>query len=92
MPPELAQGEPFQLGDAFAAPLRQVLAVAARPWEVGLPPFGDRQAGEAERVRDFRRLIALGWFLQLGPDGPATPHNPVGTLECQADRVLQLLG
>jgi aminoglycoside phosphotransferase (APT) family kinase protein len=47
---------------------------------------------EAERVRDFRRLIALGWFLQLGPDGPATPHNPIGTTELQADRVLQLLG
>ena len=45
-----------------------------------------------ERVRDFRRLIALGWFLQLGPDGPATPHNPAGTLERQADRLLQLLG
>ncbi|GLW06243.1 hypothetical protein Misp01_13730 [Microtetraspora sp. NBRC 13810] len=45
---------------------------------------------EAERVRDFRRLIALMWFLQLGPDGPATPHNPPGTLERQAERVLQL--
>ncbi|WP_433444881.1 aminoglycoside phosphotransferase family protein [Nonomuraea sp. CA-141351] len=52
----------------------------------------DLAPGEAERVRDFRRLIALGWFLQLGPDGPATPHNPAGTLERQADRVLQLLG
>ncbi|MEV7967900.1 aminoglycoside phosphotransferase family protein [Sphaerisporangium sp. NPDC088356] len=51
----------------------------------------DLAPGEAERVRDFRRLIALGWFLQLGPDGPATPHNPVGTLERQAERVLQLL-
>ncbi|MEV1175750.1 aminoglycoside phosphotransferase family protein [Nonomuraea sp. NPDC049784] len=46
---------------------------------------------EAERVRDFRILIALGWFLQLGPTGPATPHNPVGTLERQAKRILQLL-
>lgn len=52
----------------------------------------DMADGEAERVRDFRRLIALGWFLQLGPDGPATPHNPAGTLERQADRLLQLLG
>ncbi|TXK41486.1 hypothetical protein [Nonomuraea sp. C10] len=48
--------------------------------------------GEAERVRDFRRLVALGWFLRLGPDGPATPHNPVGTLERQADRILHLFG
>ncbi|RSN12790.1 hypothetical protein DMB42_11470 [Nonomuraea sp. WAC 01424] len=47
---------------------------------------------EATRVRDFRRLIALGWFLQLGPNGPATPHNPAGTLHVQAERVLQLLG
>ncbi|WP_431895513.1 phosphotransferase family protein [Nonomuraea sp. bgisy101] len=46
---------------------------------------------EAERVREFRRLFALGWFLMLGPDGPATPHNPAGTLERQAERVLHLL-
>ncbi|WP_433435399.1 phosphotransferase family protein [Nonomuraea sp. CA-141351] len=51
----------------------------------------DLTPGEAQRVRDFRRLIALGWFLQLGPDGPATPHNPVGTVERQAERVLELL-
>ncbi|GAA2769693.1 aminoglycoside phosphotransferase family protein [Nonomuraea dietziae] len=29
---------------------------------------------EAERVREFRRLFALGWFLMLGPDGPS--HTP----------------
>jgi aminoglycoside phosphotransferase (APT) family kinase protein len=52
----------------------------------------DLAPGEAERVHEFRRLIALGWFLQLGPDGPATPHNPAGTLQRQAERVLQLLG
>ncbi|MFG1878004.1 aminoglycoside phosphotransferase family protein [Sphaerisporangium sp. NPDC049003] len=46
---------------------------------------------ETERVRDFRRLLALGWFLMLGPDGPATPRNPAGTLERQAARVLHLL-
>ncbi|YCK38435.1 hypothetical protein ACNF49_31590 [Actinomadura sp. ATCC 39365] len=46
---------------------------------------------EARRVRDFRRLIALGWFLQLGPGGPATPHNPPGALAVQAARVLWLL-
>jgi aminoglycoside phosphotransferase (APT) family kinase protein len=48
--------------------------------------------GETERVLGFRRLVALGWFLQLGPSGPATPHNPPGTLKRLADRVLQLLG
>ncbi|MFI7642359.1 aminoglycoside phosphotransferase family protein [Nonomuraea sp. NPDC049400] len=52
----------------------------------------DLMPGEAERVLGFRRLIALGWFLQLGPDGAATPHNPVGTLERLAERVLHLLG
>lgn len=52
----------------------------------------DLAPGEAARVHAFRRLVALGWFLQLGPDGPATPHNPVGTLERQADRILHLFG
>ncbi|WP_433444531.1 aminoglycoside phosphotransferase family protein [Nonomuraea sp. CA-141351] len=47
---------------------------------------------ETDRVWEFRRLSALGWFLMLGPDGPATPHNPVGALERQAERVLYLLG
>jgi len=46
---------------------------------------------ESGRVRDFRRLFALGWFLMLGPDGPATPHNPPDTLNRQAERVLHLL-
>ncbi|MFI7709056.1 phosphotransferase [Nonomuraea sp. NPDC049480] len=50
----------------------------------------DLAPGEAERVLGFRRLIALGRFLQLGPS--ATPHNPVGTLERLGERVLQLLG
>ncbi|MFD0480463.1 phosphotransferase family protein [Nonomuraea thailandensis] len=52
----------------------------------------DLTPAEVQRVRDFRRLIALGWFLQLGPDGPATPHNPADTLQRQAGRVLRLLG
>ncbi|WP_188189623.1 aminoglycoside phosphotransferase family protein [Nonomuraea sp. SYSU D8015] len=53
---------------------------------VGLAP------GEAGRVLGFRRLVALCWFLQLGPDGAARPHNPAGTLERLGERVLQLLG
>jgi aminoglycoside phosphotransferase (APT) family kinase protein len=52
----------------------------------------DLAPGEAERVLGFRRLVALGWMLQLGPDGPATPHNPPGTLKRLAERVLQLFG
>ncbi|GLW12646.1 hypothetical protein Misp01_77740 [Microtetraspora sp. NBRC 13810] len=46
---------------------------------------------ERERVRDFRRLLALGWFLMLGPDRPFATRNPAGTLERQARRVLHLL-
>ncbi|MEU1736360.1 aminoglycoside phosphotransferase family protein [Streptosporangium sp. NPDC020145] len=46
---------------------------------------------EANRVNGFRRLIALLWFLQLGPTGPATPHNPPDTLRRQAKRVMHLL-
>jgi aminoglycoside phosphotransferase (APT) family kinase protein len=47
---------------------------------------------EVTRVRDFRRLLALGWFLMLGPSGPFASRNPSGTLEQQAERVLTLLG
>ncbi|MEV4356245.1 aminoglycoside phosphotransferase family protein [Nonomuraea sp. NPDC049625] len=46
---------------------------------------------EAARVHEFRRLLALGWLLMLGPDGPATRRNPPGTLDRQAERVLALL-
>ncbi|MGW2220449.1 phosphotransferase family protein [Nonomuraea sp. NPDC001684] len=52
----------------------------------------DLTPAEARRVRAFRLLIALGWFLQLGPGGPAASHNPPGTLAVQAERVLRLLG
>ena len=45
---------------------------------------------EIVRVRDFRRLFAMGWFLMLGPSGPFAARNPVGTLEKQADRLLRL--
>jgi len=51
----------------------------------------DLTSEETDRVLGFRRLVALGWFLQLGPSGSATPHNPPGTLQRMADRVLQLL-
>ncbi|MFG1705989.1 aminoglycoside phosphotransferase family protein [Nonomuraea sp. M3C6] len=46
---------------------------------------------EAARVREFRRLIALGWLLMLGPNGPTAHRNPPGALERQAERVLKLL-
>ncbi|MFC5835588.1 phosphotransferase family protein [Nonomuraea insulae] len=46
---------------------------------------------EAARVREFRRLLALGWLLVLGPGGPASSRNPPGALAWQAERVLALL-
>ncbi|MEQ4720021.1 phosphotransferase [Nonomuraea sp. B19D2] len=51
----------------------------------------DLTPAEAARVRGFRRLLALGWLLLLGPGGPATSRNPPGTLDRQAERVLRLL-
>ncbi|WP_431910514.1 hypothetical protein [Nonomuraea jabiensis] len=51
----------------------------------------DLAPAEAARVHAFRRLLALGWLLMLGPDGPATRRNPPGTLDRQAERVLALL-
>ncbi|MET9248390.1 aminoglycoside phosphotransferase family protein [Nonomuraea sp. NPDC003709] len=51
----------------------------------------DLAPAEAARVHEFRRLLALGWLLMLGPDGPATRRNPPGTLDRQAERVLALL-
>ena len=45
---------------------------------------------EIVRVRDFRRVLVLGWFLMLGPTGPFARRNPVGRLETQAERVLGL--
>lgn len=52
----------------------------------------DLRPGEAARVHGFRRLVALGWLLQLGPTGAAAPHNPPGTARRIAERVLDLLG
>ncbi|WP_158578699.1 phosphotransferase family protein [Spongiactinospora rosea] len=46
---------------------------------------------EHRRIHDFRRLLALGWLLMLGPAGPFTARSPAGTLERQAQRVLHLL-
>ncbi|MFI6733326.1 hypothetical protein ACIBI9_10380 [Nonomuraea sp. NPDC050451] len=51
----------------------------------------DLTPAEAARVHEFRRLLALGWLLMLGPGGPATRRNPPGALDRQAGRVLALL-
>ncbi|MFE6387607.1 aminoglycoside phosphotransferase family protein [Nocardiopsis dassonvillei] len=48
--------------------------------------------GEDARVRGFRRLVALGWFFQLGPSGAASPHNPPGTVRQIAERIIRIFG
>jgi len=44
------------------------------------------------RLRQWRRLAAFFWMIQLLPDGPASSRNPPGTLQRQARRLLTLLG
>ncbi|MFI6296648.1 phosphotransferase family protein [Nonomuraea sp. NPDC050790] len=51
----------------------------------------DLSGRERQRVEGFRRLLAFGWFLMLGPDGPFNGRNPPGTLERQTQRVLHLM-
>lgn len=43
-------------------------------------------------VRRCRRLFAIFWLLMLLPGNPAHARNPVGSLERQARRTLDLLG
>jgi hypothetical protein len=52
----------------------------------------DLSPAEQSRVRDFRRLAALFWLILLRPGSPASARNPSGTLERQADRLLNLFG
>ena len=47
--------------------------------------------GEISRFTACRRLWATFWLLMLLPSGPAHARNPEGTLDRQAQRVLQLL-
>ncbi len=53
--------------------------------------FGLTRA-EASRVHDFRRLSALFWLIMLRPGSTSSTRNPPGTLERQAQRLLELLG
>ncbi|MEV6109584.1 hypothetical protein AB0M28_33490 [Streptomyces sp. NPDC051940] len=43
-------------------------------------------------MRELRRACALIWLTGLLPGGGATPFNPPGSAERQAERVLGLLG
>lgn len=45
---------------------------------------------EVGRLREHRRLFATFWFLMLLPGGPAAARNPPGTLERQANHLLDL--
>ncbi|MEP6665168.1 MAG: aminoglycoside phosphotransferase family protein [Nocardioidaceae bacterium] len=51
----------------------------------------DLSADERERLKAFRRVFALFWLLMLLPEGPAHRRNPAGTLQRQAERLLNRL-
>ncbi|MFI7104595.1 phosphotransferase family protein [Streptomyces sp. NPDC050161] len=46
---------------------------------------------ETARLRGSRRLLALVWLFLLAGEATDRPRNPPGTVERQADRVLELL-
>jgi len=48
--------------------------------------------GERQQVTQLRRLFAAFWVMRLRPGGGAYHHNPPGTFERQAARLLDLLG
>lgn len=52
----------------------------------------DLRPAEAARLRDSRRLFALCWLKLLRLQAPPHPRNPPGTVEKQAQRLLELLG
>lgn len=51
----------------------------------------DLCAAETARLRECRRLLALVWLFLLAGDDPQCPRNPPGTVERQAERLLELL-
>lgn len=51
----------------------------------------DLDVGEAARLRECRRLGAFVWLVILLRDDPASPRNPLGTLQRQAHRLLDRL-
>ncbi|HEY0937036.1 MAG TPA: aminoglycoside phosphotransferase family protein [Trebonia sp.] len=48
--------------------------------------------GQRRQVTQLRRLFAAFWIMRLRPSGRAYQHNPPGTFERQAARLLDLLG
>jgi hypothetical protein len=51
----------------------------------------DLRPAEAARLIECRRLLAFDWLCILAKQEPGK-HNPVGTVEQQADRLMALLG
>ncbi|MFC5007399.1 hypothetical protein ACFPIJ_57510 [Dactylosporangium cerinum] len=46
---------------------------------------------DGDRLLDARRLYAIFWLHMLRPGSPAERRNPPGTLDQQAERLLNLL-
>ncbi|MEW9533997.1 phosphotransferase family protein [Microbispora sp. NPDC049125] len=53
--------------------------------------YAELTVAEAARVLDLRRLLAFTWLCTLGPGGLFSKRNPYGTLDRQADRLLELV-
>lgn len=81
-------GSGAQLGDAGVV----VAEHAHDGGRGGVPSCIELTPQETERVRDFRRLFALGGFSCGGRVEPPRPHNPEGALQRQAERVTRVLG
>jgi aminoglycoside phosphotransferase (APT) family kinase protein len=56
-----------------------------------LVPVLDFEPAQVDRLRSYRRLMSVFWLLMLLPGNPAHHRNPVGSLERQARRLLDLL-
>ncbi|MEU0557486.1 aminoglycoside phosphotransferase family protein [Dactylosporangium sp. NPDC006015] len=72
----------FELAD-----LVEHLAARRADWTAFLTTFDL----DGDRLLDARRLYAVFWLHMLRPGGPAEHRNPPGTLEQQAERLLNLL-
>jgi aminoglycoside phosphotransferase (APT) family kinase protein len=51
----------------------------------------DLNPGQRQQITQLRRLFAAFWVMRLLPGGSAYHHNPPGTFERQASRLLNLL-
>lgn len=69
------------------ANLVEHLASRATDWTTFLAHF----PVDPDRLRSARRLYATFWLTLISPGGPSAHHNPPGTAEHQAHRVLTLL-